>query len=86
MRWFITALIVSEVHSDHTDWTCDRPGLNNRVKTILSSLKMQTPPEQDNERLTYLAKLMAQRQELHHRGIKEEGENIQDLVSSLCTS
>ena len=42
------------------------------------------PPPQDAWRLTYLAKLLRQWQQLHRLGLKVEEERVQQLIDSLC--
>ena len=44
------------------------------------------PPPEDAWRLPYLAKLLAQREQLHNLSMEEEEARVQQLIDSLCKS
>ena len=57
-----------------------------RVRAILMERETVSAPTEDKWRLPYLSKLLSQRAELRSKGMKEEEEQLQGVINSLCTS
>ena len=58
----------------------------DRVQSALIEHETVAPSQEDIWRLSYLVKLLKQRQELHLRGMKEAEEELHGVIDSLCTT
>ena len=56
------------------------------IRSVITQRECVEPPSEDAWRLPYLAKLLAQREQLHTLGMEEEETRVQLLIDSLCKS
>ena len=56
------------------------------VRSVIMKREAVEPPPEDAWRMPYLAKLLAQREQLHTLSMEEEEARVQQLIDSLCKS